>query len=87
MSGRKANGRARVAGEGKDPRVDDSGEFEFGGPWGVGAMMVFFPMLMYISGSAPHTMTVTYQCPKRGKAGGTSSWSWLNLIYGGASQH
>lgn len=32
---------------GKDPRVDDSGHFEFGGSWGVSAMMVGFPLLMY----------------------------------------
>lgn len=31
----------------KDPRVDDSGHFEFGGSWGVSAMMVGFPLLMY----------------------------------------
>ena len=33
--------------EGRDPRVDYSGHFEFGGSWGVGAMMVGFPTLMY----------------------------------------
>ena len=31
----------------KDPRVDNSGHFEFGGSWGVSAMMVGFPLLMY----------------------------------------
>ena len=30
-----------------DPRIDASGHFEFGGAWGVSAMMVFFPLLMY----------------------------------------
>ncbi len=33
--------------EGKDPRVDYSGHFEFGGAWGVSAMMVGFPLLMW----------------------------------------
>jgi Delta24(24(1))-sterol reductase len=33
--------------EGKDPRIDYSGHFEFGGSWGVGAMMIGFPLLMY----------------------------------------
>jgi len=33
--------------EGRDPKVDHSGHVEFGGAWGVGAMMVFFPLLMY----------------------------------------
>ena len=32
---------------GKDHRIDYSGHFEFGGPWGVGTMMVMFPLLMY----------------------------------------
>ncbi|OGM39627.1 c-24(28) sterol reductase [Aspergillus bombycis] len=33
--------------EGKDPKVDFSGHFEFGGSWGVLSMMIGFPMLMY----------------------------------------
>lgn len=33
--------------EGKDPRVDYSGHFEFGGSWGVTAMMIGFPCLMW----------------------------------------
>lgn len=33
--------------EGTDPRIDNSGHFEFGGSWGVSAMMIGFPMLMY----------------------------------------
>lgn len=32
---------------GLDPKVDYSGNFEFGGSWGVSAMMVGFPLLMY----------------------------------------
>ena len=32
---------------GKDPKVDYSGHFEFGGSWGVSAMMIGFPLLMY----------------------------------------
>ncbi|KAI9815751.1 MAG: C-24(28) sterol reductase [Pycnora praestabilis] len=30
-----------------NPKVDGSGHFEFGGSWGVGAMMIGFPCLMY----------------------------------------
>ena len=33
--------------KGADARVDSSGHFEFGGSWGVSAMMIGFPMLMY----------------------------------------
>ncbi|KAK1778185.1 Delta(24(24(1)))-sterol reductase [Copromyces sp. CBS 386.78] len=32
---------------GMDPKVDTSGHFEFGGSYGTGAMMIFFPMLMW----------------------------------------
>ncbi|KAK6384696.1 C-24(28) sterol reductase [Exophiala oligosperma] len=32
---------------GMDPKVDTSGHFEFGGPLGVTAMMIGFPLLMY----------------------------------------
>jgi delta24(24(1))-sterol reductase len=34
-------------GEGRDPKVDYSGYFEFGGSWGVSAMMIGFPLLMW----------------------------------------
>jgi delta24(24(1))-sterol reductase len=33
--------------EGKDPKIDYSGHFEFGGSFGVLAMMIGFPLLMY----------------------------------------
>jgi delta24(24(1))-sterol reductase len=32
---------------GRDPKVDYSDHFEFGGSWGVSAMMICFPLLMY----------------------------------------
>jgi delta24(24(1))-sterol reductase len=32
---------------GKDSKVDHTGHFEFGGPWGTVAMMTGFPLLMY----------------------------------------
>ena len=33
--------------KGKDPRIDYTGHYEFGGAWGVSAMMIGFPMLMW----------------------------------------
>ncbi|KAK4694982.1 Delta24(24(1))-sterol reductase, partial [Lecanoromycetidae sp. Uapishka_2] len=42
-----ANGHAKAPKKGKDPRIDDSGFFEFGGDLGVSAMMIIFPLLMY----------------------------------------
>ncbi|RDL37687.1 Uncharacterized protein BP5553_05120 [Venustampulla echinocandica] len=32
---------------GKDPKIDYSPHFDFGGSWGVGTMMIAFPLLMY----------------------------------------
>ena len=47
----KANGQVEKVVDGweerKDPKVDYSGHFEFGGSWGVSGMMVGFPLLMY----------------------------------------
>ena len=40
----RANGKVHAAKEMKDPRVDDSGHLEFGGSWGVSAMMIGFPL-------------------------------------------
>ncbi|KAH8585441.1 ergosterol biosynthesis ERG4/ERG24, partial [Bisporella sp. PMI_857] len=44
-----SSGRSVVDGwrPGEDPKVDGSGHFEFCGPWGVGTMIVGFPLLMY----------------------------------------
>jgi delta24(24(1))-sterol reductase len=33
--------------EGKDPKIDYTGHFDFGGSWGVSAMIIGFPLLMY----------------------------------------
>lgn len=48
-NGHVQDGKTVVDGweEGQDSRVDYSGHFEFGGSWGVSAMMVGFPLLMY----------------------------------------
>ena len=43
----KTNGAKKTTLEGKDPRIDYSGHFEFGGSLGVSAMMIGFPALMY----------------------------------------
>jgi len=32
---------------GQDPKIDTSGHVDFGGSWGVSAMMICFPLLMY----------------------------------------
>ncbi|KAF2807486.1 Delta(24(24(1)))-sterol reductase [Mytilinidion resinicola] len=49
-----ANGNGKLNGHAKsaetaleDPKIDTSGQFEFGGSWGTGAAMIGFPSLMY----------------------------------------
>lgn len=42
-NGAYANGNPKD----QDHKVDNSGEFEFGGVWGTGFVMVFFPILMW----------------------------------------
>lgn len=42
-NGAHTDGKLRV----QDHKIDDSGEFEFGGVWGTGFVMVFFPVLMW----------------------------------------
>ena len=84
MSGRKANGRAKVAGEGKDPRTDDSGEFEFGGPWGVSAMMVCFPILMYIMWIGATYYDGHIPMPEEGETWRHFLMVLADLVYGGA---
>ena len=72
---------------GQDSKVDYSGEFEFGGPWGVAAMMTGFPILMWYM-----WVGATYydgKFPSR-----TLGQSWVefaselcNLVYTGAFPH
>jgi Delta24(24(1))-sterol reductase len=50
IEGEKELKKARIVDgweEGKDPKVDYSGHFEFGGSYGVSALMICFPLLMY----------------------------------------
>lgn len=46
-STRGSKHRAKSLGTVQDPKVDNIGHFEFGGSWGVGAMMIGFPLLMW----------------------------------------
>ena len=90
----KANGSATLNGginwhakssqERKDPRIDYSGHFEFGGSWGVSAMMIGFPLLMwymwigatYYDGHLPQ--------PKEGESTLHFTIRLGNLVYAGA---
>lgn len=71
-------------GHGKNPRVDDSGHFEFGGPWGVTAMMIVFPLLMYYMWMGATYYDGHLPWPRKDE----SAWQFLielaKLVYTGA---
>ena len=73
--------------EGMDPKIDYNPHFEFGGSWGVSAMMVGFPALMYYM-----WIGATYYDGKAPIPGpGESVLDFVkrlgDLIYGGAFPH
>lgn len=79
-----ANGHATSPVKGKDPRIDYTGHYEFGGSWGVTAMMIGFPLLMwymwigatYFDGHLPR--------PKQGESISQFTTYLADLVYGGA---
>ena len=79
-----ANGYPKPSKKRKDSRIDDTGHFEFGGSWGVMAMMICFPLLMwymwigatYYDGHLPR--------PKQGETILQFITYLADLVYGGA---
>lgn len=72
---------------GQDPKVDESGEFEFGGSLGTGMMMTLFPVLMWYM-----WVGATYYDGKFPSRTPGQSWSefgahLFNLVYTGAFPH
>lgn len=72
---------------GQDPRIDYSGEFEFGGSVGTFSMMVFFPILMWYM-----WVGATYYDGKFPSRAAGMSWfdfgrHLVNLVYTGAFPH
>lgn len=72
---------------GMDPKIDHSGQYEFGGPWFVSVMMIGFPLLMWYM-----WIGATYYdggFPKRapGQSWGDFAAHLVNLVYTGAFPH
>lgn len=87
----KANGNAspngrvgRPAKSKKDPKVDDSGHVEFGGPWGVTAMMLGFPLLMWYMWIGATYYDGHFPWPKKNESTIHFLLLLANLVYNGA---
>lgn len=82
------NGKARKSVKplegGKDPKIDDSGHFEFGGPWGVSAMMIGFPLLMWYMWIGATYYDGHLPLPKKGESLVHFFLLLGNLVYDGA---
>ena len=72
---------------GQDPRIDYSGEFEFGGSIGTGIMMIFFPILMWYMwiGATYYDGKIPSRAP--GQSWGDFGAHLFNLVYTGAFPH
>ena len=81
-STRKAVGRPRKAG--KDPKIDHTGEFEFGGSCGVGAMMLGFPLLMYYMWLGATYFDGKLPLKEKGESNIHFILVLCDLVYGGA---
>ena len=81
---RAANGNAKPPTKGKDHRVDDTGHFEFGGSWGVTAMMIGFPLLMWYMWIGATYYDGHPPLPKQGESQLHFLRHLADLVYSGA---
>lgn len=70
--------------EGMDPKVDYSGHFEFGGSWGVLAMMLGFPVLMWYMWIGATYYEGKFPLPAEGQSMSDFLSHMVNLVYEGA---
>lgn len=70
--------------EGEDPRIDYSGHVEFGGSWGVSAMMIGFPLLMYYMWIGATYYDGHLPLPSKGQSRTQFFKHIAHLVYGGA---
>ncbi|KAK3684741.1 Delta(24(24(1)))-sterol reductase [Podospora appendiculata] len=91
-SAQPAHGRAQhdvVDGwsTGMDPKVDSSGHFEFGGSLGTGAMMIFFPILMWYMWLGATQYGGGVPSRTEGQTWGEFGAHLVNLVYTHAFPH
>ena len=72
---------------GQDPKVDYSGEFEFGGSLGTLAMMVFFPMLMWYMWIGATYYDGKFPTREAGQSWSSFGAKLVNYVYTGAFPH
>jgi delta24(24(1))-sterol reductase len=77
----EANGKAI---EKRDPKIDYSGEYDFGGPFGVSAMMICFPLLMWYMWIGATYYDGKFPTPKAGENFGDFVKHMGDLVYEGA---
>lgn len=70
--------------DGKDSRIDYSEHFEFGGSWGVSAMMVGFPLLMYYMWIGATYYDGLFPLPAKGESKAQFISHLANLVFEGA---
>ena len=70
--------------EGKDPKIDYSGHFEFGGSWGVSAMMIGFPLLMWYMWIGATYYDGQFPVPEKGEGFLDFLKHMGHLVYDGA---
>ncbi|SPN97487.1 probable sterol C-24 reductase [Cephalotrichum gorgonifer] len=70
--------------EGQDPKVDYSGEFEFGGDLGVLALMIGFPLLMWYMWAGATYYNGKLPLPEAGQTWAEFGEHLFNLVYTGA---
>jgi Delta24(24(1))-sterol reductase len=84
-----ANGSAKHSSEKEhkpisDHRIDTSGHYEFGGAWGVSALMVGFPILMWYMWIGATYYGGKVPLPEAGQSFGDFLKHLVNLVYVGA---
>ncbi|CAL3967765.1 unnamed protein product [Diplocarpon coronariae] len=87
---KKVNGNANIVDGwkvGKDPKIDYSGHFDFGGSIGVTAMMIGFPLLMYYMWIGATFYKGKFPRPSAGQTMGDFLVHMVNLAYEHAFPH
>src|SRR5436190_5816043 len=84
---KKLNGALKIIDgweEGKDSKVDYSGQFEFGGSLGVSVMMIGFPILMWYMWIGATYYDGKFPLPAEGEGMGDFLKRMCTLVYEGA---
>jgi Delta24(24(1))-sterol reductase len=72
---------------GQDPKIDYSGEFEFGGSLGTGALMLLFPILMWYMWAGATYYDGKFPSRQPGQTWPEFGFELVNLVYNGAFPH